>query len=235
MGRARRAHPAEVRCRICGETYRLITPSHLRRHGWTGSNPGLAYKARFGVPTLWSAASRRALSASLTASHDRRGRRWTRRGLLQALRRSGAARYRDAEPRVYWTAQRLFGSWKAACRAAGLPRARWDAWPAWTPGRVIREIRRRRDVHWSAVPARLYNAGQRLFGRWAAALARAGIPLERRRRRPRWSREDVLRALRARARAGRSLSSRAVRLDDARLYKAVYRLFPRWRAATARV
>jgi hypothetical protein len=214
----------------------MITPSHLRRrHGWSGGNPGLAYKARFGDAPLWSVASLRTMSDSLAASHDRRGRRWTRDRLLAALRRSRAGRYRDAEPRLYWTAQRLFGTWKAACRAAGLPRSRWNAWPEWTRARVLREIRERRDVHWSAVPADLYAAGQRLFGRWSAALARAGVARSRWTRRPRWTREAVLRALRRRSRDGRPLASPSVRADDPRLYKAVYRLFPGWRAATSKV
>jgi hypothetical protein len=220
-----RADDETVRCRLCGERFRQITPSHLRsRHGWTGENPGLAYRERFDVPSAWSGASRRAMSRSLLASHDRRGRLWTRARLLAEVRRQGAARVRDVEPRLYWSAQRLFGTWEAACRAARLPRA---AWPEWTRDRVLREIRGRRDVHWSAVPAPLYWAGQRLFGRWTAALERAGVPRARWTRRPRWTRDAVLSGLRRRARAGRPLASRA--------YKAVYRLFAGWRAATSRV
>ncbi len=225
MPRVGRADDQSVRCRLCGERYRLITPTHLRsRHRWTGDNPGLAYKARFDVPSVWSAASRRAMSASLTASHDRRGRRWTRERVLAALRRLRAARFRDAAPRLYWSAQRLFGSWASACRVAG----RRSEWPQWTRARVLKEIRGRRELRWSRVPAPLYWAGQRLFGSWKAALERAG----RRRPGPRWTQESVLLALRRRT---GPLSSSAVRADDPALYKAVYRLFRRWGDATSRV
>lgn len=225
MRRVGRADDQSVRCRLCGERYRLITPTHLRsRHRWSGGNPGLAYKARFDVPSVWSDDSRRMMSASLTASHDRRGRRWTRGRVLAALRRLRAARFRDADPRLYWSAQRLFGTWASACRAAG----RRIEWPLWTRARVIREIRGRGELRWSQVPAPLYWAGQRLFGSWRAALERAG----RRSPGPRWTRETVVLALRRRA---GSLSSSAVRAEDPALYKAVYRLFRRWADATSRV
>ncbi|HEX7899998.1 MAG TPA: hypothetical protein VF950_19685 [Planctomycetota bacterium] len=220
-----------IRCRLCGEAFRLITPTHLRsRHRWTSENPGLAYKERFGLATVWSGASRRAMSVSLVAAHDRRGRLWTRERLLSGLRRLRSARFRDvlrSAPKLYWTAQRLFGSWTSACRAAKLPEALWDCWPEWTRERVLREIRGKKDVRWRAVTPSLYWAGQRLFGSWKRALGAAGVAPPP----PKWTRETALDALRRRARAGRSLASSAVRADDLPLYKAVFRLFKRWRAA----
>ena len=229
MRRVGRADDQSVRCRLCGEHFRLITPTHLRsRHGWSGENPGLAYKARFEVASVWCRDSRRAMSASLTASHDRRGRLWTRARVLAALRRLRSARFRDAEPRLYWTAQRIFGGWEEACRAAGIAPG---AWPEWTRARVRKEIGSCRDVRWSAVPAPLYWAGQRLFGSWRAALKSAG----RAQPEPRWTREKAVDALRRRARARKSLSSTAVRAEEPALYKAVFRLFRRWAGATSRV
>lgn len=224
-----------IRCRLCGERFRLITPTHLRgRHRWTSDNPGLAYKARFGLATVWSGASRRAMSDSLVASHDRRGRLWTRERLLAGLRRLRSPRFRDvlrSEPKLYWTAQRLFGSWKSACRAAKLPRALWDRWPEWTRERVLREIRARDTYHWSVVPDSLYWAAQRLFGSWQAALRAARVPARKWNPPPKWTPDTVRLALRRRAKAGRPITSSAVRADDLPLYKAVYRLFKRWPAA----
>jgi hypothetical protein len=220
-----------IRCRLCGERFRLITPTHLRRrHRWTSDNPGLAYKERFGLDTVWCGASRRAMSDSLVASHDRRGRLWTRERLMSGLRRLRSARFRDvlrSAPKLYWATQRLFGSWKAACRAAKLPRELWDCWPQWPRERVLREIRRREEAHWSAVPRPLYWAAQRLFGSWRLALKAAGIPP----RPPKWTPDTVRLALRRRAKAGRSLTSSAVRADDLPLYKAAYRVFKRWSKA----
>ena len=224
-----------IRCRLCGERFRLITPTHLRsRHRWTSDNPGLAYRERFGLDTVWCGASLRAMSDSLVASHDRRGRLWTRERLLAGLRRLRSARFRDvlrSAPKLYWTAQRLFGSWKSACRAAKLPRALWDCWPEWTRERVRREIRARKDVHWGVVPDSLYWAAQRLFGSWKRALHAAGVPSEKWNRPLKWTPDTVRLALRRRAGAGRSITSSAVRADDLPLYKAVYRVFKRWRAA----
>lgn len=217
-----------IRCRLCGEAYRLITPTHLRRrHGWTSENPGLAYKARYKLPSVWSRASRRAMSASLVEAHDRRGRVWTRERVLAELRRHRSARFRDLPPTLYWSAQRLFGRWEKALEAAKLPKL----WPEWTRERVVREIRALRNVRWSAVSGDLYWAGQRLFGSWTRALTAAGVSKPE----PKWTAEKVLDALRARAKKGRSISSSAVRADDLPLYKAAFRLFRRWRAATSRL
>lgn len=167
---------ASVRCRLCGERFRLITPTHLRsRHRWSGENLGLAYKEKFRVDSLWSGASRRAMSDSLVAAHDRRGRLWTRARLLAAMSRLTRVRFRDVmrrAPKLYWTAQRLFGTWKEACRAAKLPA---PVWPEWTRERVTKELRARREVRWSRVPGRLYGAAQRLFGSWRSALRAAGL------------------------------------------------------------
>lgn len=210
-----------IRCRLCGERFRLITPTHLRRrHRWTADNPGLAYKERFGLATVWSRGSLRTMSESLVASHDRRGRLWTRPRVLLGLRRLRSARFRDIPPKLYWSAQRIFGSWERARVAAGLPKL----WPEWTRGRVLEEIGRIDLLRWSAVPRELYWAAQRLFGSWARALRAAGArPPE-----PKWTPKSVRDALRKRARAGRPMSSSAVRADDLALYKAVYRVFKRW-------
>src|SRR5688572_18990326 len=167
------------------------------------------------------------MSESLVASHDRRCRLWTRERLVARLRRLRSARFRDvlrSAPKLYWSAQRLFGSWKSACRAAKLPRALWDCWPEWTRDRVRREIRARDKFHWSVVPDSLYWAAQRLFGGWPSALRAAGVPPEKWSPAPKWTSHTVLLALRRRAKAGRSITSSAVRADDLPLYKAVYRV-----------
>jgi hypothetical protein len=176
-----------VLCRLCGERFRLITPTHLwHRHRWSGSRPSELYKKRFGVATVWSDASRRAMSESLESHYDRKGRLWTRRRIVAAVARRVRAgrplRFRDVwrdEPELYWTAQRLFGSWEEALRAAGVEP---PPWPEWTRERIVGEIRRRakagRSVRYASVfrdSKPLYWAGQRVLGSWQAALRAAGV------------------------------------------------------------
>jgi hypothetical protein len=235
-----------VRCRLCGERYRQITPTHLRsRHRWRDAHPGLAYRERFGVPSAWSGASRRAMSASLVRHYDRAGRTWTRGRVLDGIRRLARAgkplrfsAVSRSSPELYWTAQRLLGSWTAACRAAGL---RPGDWPIWTPDRVLRAIRERlrsgKRVHWKAVwkDARsLYWAAQRLHGSWKAALRAAGVPRARWSVALKWSPGRVLEAIRQRRRRGRAVSFSAVRRDNLALYKAALRHVGSWREAVAR-
>jgi hypothetical protein len=244
-----RADADSVRCRLCGERYRLITPTHLwSRHRWRDDHPALAYKERFGVATVWSRASRRAMSRSVRTHYDRKGRKWTTERLLAALRRlrrdGRALRFSavsSARPELYWTAQRLFGSWKAACRAAGLPRSEWDLWPEWTRERVILAIRERHrsrsPLHWKGVwdgEKSLYWAAQRYLGSWRSALRAANVPPEAGCAPTRWSAERVVRAVRARFRSGKAVTFSAVRRDDFALYKAALRHVGSWRAALLR-
>jgi hypothetical protein len=72
------------------------------------------------------------------------------------------------------------------------------------------------------------------FCSWDGALLAADIdPLTVRRRRD-WTKRDVLDAIRARHRAGRSLRRKDVVRDDPRLVKAAARLFPSsWNRAVA--
>jgi hypothetical protein len=233
-----------VLCRLCGERFRLITHTHLAsRHRSGGERPTQAYKARYGK--LWSDASLRAMSESLSAHYDRRGRKWTPERIVRQIRgllRDGRSlRFRDVwrlRPELYWTAQRLFGSWAAALRSAAVPAGRLPRWPEWSRERVRGDIRRRagsgKPLHWAAVnreePA-LYWAAQRLFGSWKRSLAAAGVDPRKTGGRPLWTRDTVRAALGRRQREGRSLRSTDVRREHTALYKAALRVFGSWRAA----
>ncbi len=238
-----------VVCRLCGERYRLITHTHLwNRHHWADDHPSVTYKKRFGVRSVWSQASRRAMQSSLLAHYDRKGRLWTPERVVGGIRRRAragkslhfSAVWRD-ERELYWTAQRLFRSWKAALRAARIPEGAWPRWPEWTREKILEEIRARRKagkaVHFSAIwPAGkpLYWAGQRVFGSYRAALRAAGVPPEDWEMRPTWTKERVVEEVRRRHRAGKPVYYRAIRRDDARLYKAGLRHHGNWRTALAR-
>lgn len=181
---------ATVRCRLCGERFRMITHTHLRsRHGWRVDSPTETYKRRFGLESVWSPASLRIMSRSLVDRWDQRGRRWDRRAILRGIRtlarHGGRVHFSavwDARPELYWTAQRLFGSWRRALAAAGIPRSRWTR-ERWTRERVVRNIRRLRragrPVTFGGVWPRhrsLYWAAQRTWGSWQRALRAAGVP-----------------------------------------------------------
>lgn len=237
-----------VRCRLCGERYRLITHTHLwNRHRWDDEHPSVAYKEKFGVATVWSDASRRAMRSSLLAHYDRKGRLWTRERVTEGIRRRArrgkslhfSAVWHD-ERELYWTAQRLFRSWKGALRAARVPAEAWPRWPEWTREHILQEIRDRRKegkaVHFSAIwPAGkpLYWAAQRVFGSYRAALRAAGVPPDGWKRSPVWTPERVVEEIRRRHRAGKPVYYRGIRHSDARLYKAGLRHHGSWRSALA--
>ena len=93
---------------------------------------------------------------------------------------------------VTQAAIRLFGSWDAALRAAGLTpdTIRLRRRP-WQPDEVVQEIRRKAEagepLHACGVsPCTLYSKGRAFFGSWDAALSAAGLdPAKIRRRKPR--------------------------------------------------
>jgi hypothetical protein len=105
--------------------------------------------------------------------------------------------------------------------------------PAWTPERVIQEIRAR---HADGRPLRgvwrtdraLDIAARRCFGGWRKALLAAGLSAVPYRR---WAKESVVEAIRARQQLGQILSN--VRLEDSGLGYAAQKCFGSWQAALA--
>ena len=77
----------------------------------------------------------------------------------------------------------------------------------------------------------LKSAGVKLFGSWVAALASSGLDPARVRQHRRWSPRELIAAVRARGRSGRSLAYRTVHLEDTGLVKAAVRIFGTWDAA----
>ena len=111
----------------------------------------------------------------------------------------------------------------------------------WTRAAVLAEIRklRRRGLPLNdrAVKRQcpgLVQQGRQRFGSWDAALRAAGLDPKRIRLKRRWTRADVLAAIRARKKARKSLRSRDAVADDPRLVKAARRRFPGgWAGALA--
>jgi hypothetical protein len=152
---------------------------------------------------------------------------------------------------LYASAVRDFGAWRAAIEAAGLDIAkigRCAPSPYASRTDVLGEIRRRKreDLPLSQVglcrgkhrDCSLINSGTRLFGAWRAAIEAAGLDYDEvllttsGRKYP--THESVLRAIRARRRAGLPLNAVGVchrEEPDQRLYSWAGRYFGSWTAA----
>ncbi len=164
--------------------------------------------------------------------------RWTREGILDLIR-SRVARglpiksYSVRPHSAKGAAKRIFGSWRAALEAAGVPNP-YAGRRSWTKASVVEAILARQrsgqplsyeEVARQAVP--LISAGRAYFRGWNEALAAAGIDPEtvRRQRRP-YTPEEILDGLRQRDAAGQPLN-RPGRHPDG-LVRAAKRLFGSW-------
>jgi hypothetical protein len=154
--------------------------------------------------------------------------------MLRALaRRRPQASLRDLwDHRANEAWKREFGSVEAAARAAGL--RGWPQRKLRPPlsrkqiGSALRKRYREGRTLQAAAVARehphLYTSAVRRFGSWRAALigrlpARAQAQL-----RKHWTKAKVLRELRTRKRAGKSMNASHIRRDDLSLYVAAKRL-----------
>ncbi len=167
--------------------------------------------------------------------------RWTAEEVLQAIRRQHQQNLSPQEAvavrrSVESAAQRLFGSWKAAVRAAGVPNPFAES-PRWTKVSVVEAILRRRQQGRSLSPGVVYaqcpllhGAARRAFGTWDAALEAAGIDPDsvRRYRRPHTP-EDILAYL-EQARKDPEFNPRPGR-HPGWIVQAASRLFGSWRKA----
>ena len=139
---------------------------------------------------------------------------WTRREILQAIQAhaatgAGVHRFAMRPTSVCVAAERLFGSYEAALKAAGVLHLR-NKPVGWSHKGVIDAIRSRQrsgePLNCVAVIKRyppLYDAARRYYGGWNEALTAAGIdPNDVRAIRRPWTREDVICELRRRVAAG---------------------------------
>ena len=135
--------------------------------------------------------------------------------------------YRD-NPNLYSAGGRYFGKWAEALRAAGFsPPVRRK----WSREIVLRELRARyrpgvsRTCFW-AENSQLAGAAKRYVGGKRRALICAGLSREDPRPLRKWSREDVIDAIQAWYRQGRSLKH--LGREDPGLYASAKRWFGRW-------
>jgi hypothetical protein len=193
----------------------------------------------------WDAALR---AAGIDPSQVRlkpRYRRWTREKIVAQIR-AYADEGRDLasfavqkyDTGVNQAAFKAFGSWNAALVAAGLNPESIRKTEDWPPDKVLARIRQcvaeGRDLSSAAMQRsdnKLAKAAVARFGSWHKALLAAGLDAASIRKVRRWSREEILAAIRAHACAGRDLALSSVVEYDCRLYWATFRAFGGWAEA----
>jgi len=119
-----------------------------------------------------------------------------------------------------------FGSWAACLRSAGLDPERYRRQEAWTPERVLQEIRRlgkgirlkeARRTH-----PTLADAGHRHFGTWRAAVKAAGFQYPEGRDPRRWTLEAIKEVIRERLEQRLSLRSSDLKREFSGLLSPIY-------------
>lgn len=145
-------------------------------------------------------------------------RKWSRAAVTAELKRLGRDRKLSITKRglpraghvgVAYAAERYFGSVPQARRITGVPnrsRPYVDKVERWDEDRVVHEIRSRQreglPLAGDQVPAKLRSAAQRHCGSWQNAIEIAGLDYDAvRGKRAAWSKQEVLEALQAFARA----------------------------------
>lgn len=164
---------------------------------------------------------------------------WTRAAIIEVIRRRMAAglpvvAHRMVPKSVPAMGKRLFGSWRAALLAAGVPGLAPLA-SAWSKSAVVRRILEL-EASGSLVTKKyvcttqkdLCRAGVRLFGSWTATLRAAGVDIEAISHRRVWTKDRVIRAIRALGRRGVPLNCKSVEAVERGLWHAGYKRFGSW-------
>ena len=171
---------------------------------------------------------------------------WTRERLTRTIGdiHSKGGRLNPGAPEIAsmkGAAERLFGSWDAALRSAGLdPKEIRRHRKPWTAKAVLDEIRRRHCAGEAlncrhVLRSSLWDGAVRHFGSWDAALTVGGLdPGQIRRYKPRckpWTSETILREIKKRHETGEALN--AGHISPVSLHQRGCKLFGSWDAALA--
>lgn len=139
---------------------------------------------------------------------------------------------------LYCASRRIFGSWRNAIIAAGIPPERVLTWERWSPAKILSKIRlisrRRRPLTSDEIERRYHNlvsAARRHFGSWSKAVMAAGVDPTKLQRVVPWSRERVIEAILTRTLRSEPLVARLI--EPRSLVDAGQRFFGSWKAAVA--
>src|SRR5688572_7102098 len=140
---------------------------------------------------------RRRRSAQEAHARPPRRKRWSEERVKQALR-SLAAKGEPVNPTraglpLYYAARAYFGSFAAACEAAGLEMGRERKWSEDAIRAALRRLARSGPITSKRVPYPLRKACRRYAGSLAKACEAAGVEVDPRllRQRRRWNRRLV--------------------------------------------
>jgi hypothetical protein len=129
------------------------------------------------------------------------------------------------EPLLLAAANRHFGSWGAAKRAAGVPMGeKINRLRRWTPQRLLQALRTGQESGQAVSQAALRGAARRYFGSWSRALSAARVAYKPRRQ---WTKQRVFEELRDGFQRGASLTS----LGNYALHSAAKRYYGSWHRA----
>ena len=170
--------------------------------------------------------------------------RWTKPRIIALIKKakraghdlhwSAVTKRRDELGRAAFASlqPRLFGRWDRALHGAGLDADEVSIYRTWDRNTVVFELRSRAaerlPLNSGALQQEdsgLHAAAVRHFGSYDRALRAARVNPDDVRRRRRWTKPQVLAALRAAARKGTHLSDSSVRREHPALYGAAVRLF----------
>ena len=133
---------------------------------------------------------------------------------------------------------RLFGSWAKALVAAGLDVDEVSRYRKWDKAEIVYELRSRHReggaMNSGAIQKEmpdLHAAAVRTFGGHDAALAAAGLNAAAARMRRKWTRGEVLAAIKKAAGAKKMISDTVARRKESALYGAATRMFGSFAAA----
>jgi len=139
---------------------------------------------------------------------------------------------------LYCASRRIFGSWRNAIIAAGIPPERVLTWERWSPAKILSKIRlisrRRRPLTSDEIERRYHNlvsAARRHFGSWSKAVVAAGVDPTKLQRVVPWSRERVIEAILTRTLRSEPLVARLI--EPRSLVDAGQRFFGSWKAAVS--
>lgn len=167
---------------------------------------------------------------------------WTRERIIRdILEREAEGRAltvggAGVDKQLYSAARRIFGSWRNAIIAAGIPPDRVLTWERWSPAKILAKIRaisrRSRPLTTGQVEQRygnLVSAARRHFGSWSNAMLAAGVDPARMQRVVPWTRERVIEAILTRMLRSDPLVARLI--EPRSLVEAGHKFFGSWRAA----
>ena len=174
--------------------------------------------------------------------------RWTRKSIAAEINRLHEAgeqlNYSAAEDNhlnLVRAAAWHYGTWRHAVEGAGVDYESLSRYQRWNKARIVERIRelhrQEQDLSWRAVSTHvdppLAAAALRTngFKSWREALAAAGIDVETIARYKYWDETKVIKAIRARKRAGEPMSSKSLQTSDQPLFCAARRRFGSWDAA----